>query len=74
MLFVLGLVFPYQAKRLAWGNISKMTYFMLNGMQKNTTPTISHLNHARNCQVNVLECEQCQLVSCSPTDLPQQRK
>jgi len=27
----LGLIFPYQAKRLAWGTLSKMTYFVLSG-------------------------------------------
>jgi len=32
---VLGLVFQYQAKRLAWRNVSEMTYFVyfvLSGM------------------------------------------
>jgi len=28
---VLGFIFPYQAKRLAWGNISGMTYFVSSG-------------------------------------------
>ena len=28
---VLGLVFPYQAKRLAWGKVSEITYFVLSG-------------------------------------------
>jgi len=28
---VLGLVFPYKAKRLAWGNVSEMTYFVSSG-------------------------------------------
>jgi len=28
---VLGLLFPYQAKRLAWGNVSERTYFVLSG-------------------------------------------
>jgi len=31
---VLGLVFfPYQAKRLAWGNVSEITYFVSSGTQ-----------------------------------------
>jgi len=28
---VLGLVFPYQAKRMAWKNVSEMTYFVSSG-------------------------------------------
>jgi len=28
---VLGLVFPYQAKRSAWGNISVITYLVSSG-------------------------------------------
>jgi len=28
---VLGLVFLYQAERLAWGTFSEMTYFALSG-------------------------------------------
>jgi len=30
---VLGLVFPYQAKRLSWGNVRKMTYFVSSWTQ-----------------------------------------
>ena len=30
---VLGLVFPYQAKRLSWGNARKMTYFVSSWTQ-----------------------------------------
>ena len=29
--FLLGLVFPYQAKRLACENVSEMTYFVSSG-------------------------------------------
>jgi len=31
---VLGLVFPFQAKRLVWGmrNVSEVAYFVLSGM------------------------------------------
>ena len=29
---VLGLVLPYQAKKLASGNVSEMTYFVPSGM------------------------------------------
>jgi len=28
---VLGFVSPYQAKRLAWGNVSEITYFVSSG-------------------------------------------
>jgi len=28
---VLGLVLPYQAKRLAWRNVSKLAYFVSSG-------------------------------------------
>jgi len=37
---VLGLVFPYQAERLAWGNVSKIIYILYRVGRKTTTKSI----------------------------------
>ena len=43
---VLGLVFfPYQAKRLAWGNVSEITYFVSSGTQNRNSANQSIIWH-----------------------------
>jgi len=42
VLFVLGLVFsPYEAKRLAWGNVCEMTYFLCRVGRKTTAQSVN---------------------------------
>jgi len=38
---VLGLVFPHEGKRLAWGNVSEMTYYCVVG-RKTLTHSLTH--------------------------------
>ena len=38
--------FPYQAKRLAWGNVSEMTRFVSSGMYNRSSITHTH-THTR---------------------------
>ena len=74
MLFCVRFRFSIPNQEIGLGKHLQNDLFYVEWDAKNHNSKISHLNHARNCQVNVLECEQCQLVSCSPPDLPQQRK